>query len=133
MLPLLSALLPKALDIVDQFIPDKDAAAKAKAEMEMKLVEAANAANMAQLQTNIAEAQHKSVFVAGWRPAIGWLCAFGLGWQFVGNEMVKWVIAINNLNVVPPSISTEGLMELTFAMLGMAGLRTFEKMKGVTK
>ena len=88
MLPLLSALLPKALDIVDQFIPDKDAAAKAKAEMEMKLVEAANAANMAQLQTNIAEAQHKSVFVAGWRPAIGWLCAFGLGWQFVGNEMV---------------------------------------------
>jgi hypothetical protein len=133
MLPLLSALLPKALDIVDQFIPDKDAAAKAKAEMEMKLVEAANAANMAQLQTNIAEAQHKSVFVAGWRPAIGWLCAFGLGWQFVGNEMVKWVIAINHLNVVPPSISTEGLMELTFAMLGMAGLRTFEKMKGVTK
>jgi hypothetical protein len=101
--------------------------------MEMKLVEAANAANMAQLQTNIAEAQHKSVFVAGWRPAIGWLCAFGLGWQFVGNEMVKWVIAINHLNVVPPSISTEGLMELTFAMLGMAGLRTFEKMKGVTK
>ena len=133
MLPLLSALLPKALDIVDQFIPDKDAAAKAKAEMEMKLVEAANAANMAQLQTNIAEAQHKSVFVAGWRHAIGWLCAFGLGWQFVGNEMVKWVIAINHLNVVPPSISTEGLMELTFAMLGMAGLRTFEKMKGVTK
>ena len=133
MLPLLSALLPKALDIVDQFIPDKDAAAKAKAEMEMKLVEAANAANMAQLQTNIAEAQHKSVFVAGWRPAQGWLCAFGLGWQFVGNEMVKWVIAINHLNVVPPSISTEGLMELTFAMLGMAGLRTFEKMKGVTK
>ena len=133
MLPLLSALLPKAMDIVDKFIPDKDAAAKAKAEMEMKLVEAANAANMAQIQTNQTEAQHRSVFVAGWRPAIGWLCAIGLGWQFVGNEMVKWVIAVNHLDVVPPVINTEGLLELTFAMLGMAGLRTFEKMKGVTK
>ena len=133
MLSLLSALLPKAMDIVDKFVPDKDAAAKAKAEMEIKLVEAANAANMAQIATNQAEAQHRSVFVAGWRPAIGWLCAIGLGWQFVGNEMVKWVIAVNHLDVVPPVINTDGLLELTFAMLGMAGLRTFEKMKGVTK
>jgi len=133
MLPLLSALLPKAMDIVDKFIPDKDAAAKAKAEMEMKLVEAANAANMAQIQTNQTEAQHRSVFVAGWRPAIGWLCAIGLGWQFIGCEMVKWFIAANHLDVIPPQINTEGLLELTFAMLGMAGLRTFEKMKGVTK
>lgn len=133
MLPIISALLPKALEILDDVIPDKDAAQKAKLTMESKLLEAATAANLAQAQTNTAEAGHKSVWVAGWRPAIGWACAVGIGWHFVGYPLSQWALALAKVQVALPALSSDSLMELTFAMLGMAGLRTFEKMKGVSK
>jgi len=134
MLPIITALLPKALEILDEVIPDKDAAQKAKISMEAKLLDAASAANLAQAATNTAEAQHRSTFVAGWRPAIGWVCALGLAWNFIGYQLVLYGLNImGRTDILLPPIAGDNLMELTFAMLGMAGLRTYEKFKGVTK
>jgi len=134
MLPIITALLPKALEILDEVIPDKDAAQKAKISMEAKLLDAATAANLAQAATNTAEAQHRSTFVAGWRPAIGWVCALGLAWNFIGYQLVLYGLNImGRTDILLPPMSGDNLMELTFAMLGMAGLRTYEKFKGVTK
>lgn len=134
MLPIITALLPKALEILDEVIPDKDAAQKAKISMEAKLLDAATAANLAQAATNTAEAQHRSTFVAGWRPAIGWVCALGLAWNFIGYQLVLYGLNImGRTDILLPPIAGDNLMELTFAMLGMAGLRTYEKFKGVTK
>jgi len=134
MLPIITALLPKALEILDEVIPDKDAAQKAKISMEAKLLDAASAANLAQAATNTAEAQHRSTFVAGWRPAIGWVCALGLAWNFIGYQLVLYGLNImGRTDILLPPMSGDNLMELTFAMLGMAGLRTYEKFKGVTK
>jgi len=132
MIQLIAAILPEALKIIDDYIPDKDAAQKAKDQINAKLIDAAAQANLGQIETNKAEAQHRSVWVAGWRPAIGWACAAGFGYTFVGYPVLSWVGGIYGWPALP-LIDNGILLEMTFGMLGMAGLRTFEKLKGVSK
>lgn len=131
---ILTAVLPKALDVIDDLVPDKDAAAKAKQDIERKLIEASAATNLAQIDLNKAEAQSRHWFVASWRPAIGWSCAIGIFWMAIGQPVANWGMALAGMDVSNlPALPTDILLELTFAMLGMSGLRTFEKLKGVTK
>jgi hypothetical protein len=135
---MIASLIPKLLPIVgevlDRVVPDKAAADKAKLEMETRLLDAVTAQNLAQSETNKVEAEHRSVWVAGWRPAIGWVCAIGLAWNFLGYQLVVWaLVAMGRQDIIIPPLLGDNLMELTFAMLGMAGLRTYEKFKGVTK
>lgn len=86
-----------------------------------------------QVEVNKIEAQHRSVFVAGWRPAIGWVCAFALAWHFVIYDIFAW--ASLNYSMAPPPIlaGTSELISIVVALLGIAGLRTIEKSKGVSK
>lgn len=84
-------------------------------------------------ELNKIEAAHRSVFVAGWRPAVGWICALGVGWAYLGHPVFLWAAALWSPGLKPPEIHTDSLFELVFAMLGMAGLRSFEKTKGRTK
>lgn len=135
MLPaLLTAILPKALEVLDEVIPDRDAADRAKQNIEAKLIEATMATNVAQIETNTAEAQSAHWFVASWRPAIGWSCAIGIFWMAVGAPFIQFFANIAGAHITEvPTIPEDMIMELTFAMLGMAGLRTFEKLRGVTR
>jgi hypothetical protein len=134
MVSLLTALLPRAMDIIDQVIPDKDAAQKAKVAMEKTLIEATVATNLAQIETNKVEAQHRSIFVAGWRPMIGWACAIGITWMAIGEPLANYMMALGGYDTsLLPKMPHDILVELTFALLGMSSLRTFEKLKGVSK
>ena len=133
MLGILSSLLPVATSIIDRVVPDKNAAQKAKISMEKELTTAFNKANLAQIETNKIQAAHPSIFVSGARPAIMWICAFGLGWQFVFQPVAVWVLALTDSGVALPIIETEGLMSLTLALLGLGGMRSFEKSKGVQR
>ena len=133
MLGLLGSLLPVATSIIDKVVPDKNAAKKAKLDMEKELTTAFNKANLAQIETNKIQAAHPSIFVSGARPAIMWICAFGLGWQFVFQPVAVWVLALSASDVVLPIIETEGLMSLTLALLGLGGMRSFEKSKCVQR
>ena len=101
--------------------------------MEKELTTAFNKANLAQIETNKVQAAHPSLFVAGARPAIMWICAFGLGWQFVFQPIAVWGMAVSGTDVVLPIIETEGLMTLTMSLLGLGGMRSFEKSKGVQR
>jgi roadblock/LC7 domain-containing protein len=130
---IVTALLPALGTLVDRLIPDKAAAEKAKAEMELQLVQAANAAAMAQIDVNKIEAGHSSVFVAGWRPSIGWVCAAGLAWAFVVAPVASWALLVLGIKAELPAIQFDHLFELVLAMLGIGGLRTFEKMRGVAR
>lgn len=130
---MLQILLPAALSLLDKLIPDREAAAKAKTEMEATLVGAATEATLAQLEVNKIEAGHRSIFVAGWRPAIGWICVLALGWTYIGVPVAKLGLAIAGVEVELPVLETDSLMELLFGMLGLSGLRTFEKSRGITK
>lgn len=131
--PLAAILGPAIGTLIDRLIPDKAEAEKAKAEMELKLLDAANQVNLEQIKTNQQEAQHRSIFVAGWRPFIGWTCGAGFAWAFVGQPVAVWIIALIDSPVVLPTLDTAPLLEMAFAMLGLAGMRSWEKSRGITK
>jgi roadblock/LC7 domain-containing protein len=133
MIPVVTALLPALGTLIDRLIPDRAAAERAKAEMEQQLVAAANAAAMAQVEVNKVEAGHSSVFVAGWRPSIGWVCAAGLAWAFVVAPIASWALMVLGVKAELPAIQFDHLFELVLAMLGIGGLRTFEKLRGVAR
>tara|TARA_R110000803_G_scaffold42144_3_gene90536 strand:+ start:10927 stop:11319 length:393 start_codon:yes stop_codon:yes gene_type:complete len=130
---MLNILLPLIGTVIDRVIPDKAGAEKAKQEIERSLIENSNKLNLAQIEVNKVEASNSNIFVSGWRPAIGWSCAFGFFWLFIGYPLADWILHLNGVEQELPKIDADVLMELTFGMLGMAGLRTFEKLKGITK
>ena len=88
---------------------------------------------MGQMEVNKAEAQHRSIFVAGWRPAIGWICAAAIGWNFIGFPIAEMVNAFLENPATLPVVATDNLFELVLGMLGLGGLRTYEKREGLTK
>ena len=128
--PIIGPIVEKLIDR----IPNPNDRAKAKEQFEMELMQAVMNASSQQNKINEIEAAHKSVFVAGWRPFIGWICGIGLLWAFVLQPMAAWVfIVFMPDSPPPPQIPTDGLYQLVLAMLGMGGLRTFEKMRGVSR
>ena len=84
---------------------------------------------LAQAEINKVQAQHRSTFVAGARPFILWVCGFGFLFSFVINPIIQWIMP----EVGSPVLPLEVMLELTLAMLGLAGLRTIEKLQGKSK
>jgi len=101
---IITALVPALGTLVDRLIPDKAAAERAKADMEAALVKAANEAAMAQGEVNKIEAGHSSVFVAGWRPFIGWVCGAALAWAFIVGPVLSWALAVLGIRESLPPI-----------------------------
>ena len=135
---IVTALVPALGTLVDRLIPDKAAAERAKADMETALVKAANEAAMAQVEVNKIEAGHASVFVAGWRPFIGWVCGVALALYYVpmfiiGMGLWVWACLEAGAMVPRPELGVAEIIGLVMAMLGLGGLRTFEKLHGVAR
>ena len=82
-----------------------------------------------QSEINKMEAQHRSVFVAGWRPFIGWICGLSLAYNFIIRDVIAWV----SPDIMPPAIQMDQLITILLGMLGLGGFRTFEKIKDKTK
>jgi hypothetical protein len=133
LLALIPALGTALGTLIDRLIPDEAEAKRARLDMEAALVNAANQAALAQVEVNKIEAAHPSVFVSGWRPAIGWVCAASLAWAFVLAPVASWGLVVSGVKAELPDIQTDYLLELVIAMLGMGGLRTYEKMRGVAR
>lgn len=131
-IPLITALTPLLADLLDK-IPDPDAKAKAAASANAQLVALLQAGDSAQLQVNAAEAANPSLFVAGWRPAVGWVCVLGLFVQTVGYPLMGWGLSLWSPGTSMPQIDTDTLMGLLVPMLGLGAYRTFEKVKGVAR
>lgn len=84
-----------------------------------------------QIEVNKAEAQHASVFVAGWRPFIGWVGGFGMAYQFLLYPLLTWVWPIVLPSApIPPVLDGDVLFAMVSGLLGLAGMRSFDKMKG---
>jgi len=133
LLGLLPSLLPMLGEVLDRIIPDKAEAAKARLEMEAKLLEAATAQAGQQAAINQVEAANSNVFVSGWRPFIGWVCGAGLAWAFVVAPIASWLLVVSGIRQTLPQLQVEYLMELIVALLGLGGLRTYEKLRGVAR
>lgn len=117
------------LKVIDKFIPDPEA--KVKAEKELR--ESLQSWDKMQADVNLEEAKHDSLFVAGWRPALGWTCAFAFAFIYVLGPLITWLSTMAGNPIPLPSFNIEALMGLTLGMLGLGGLRTFEKVKGVIR
>lgn len=119
--------------LLDKIIPDKDAREKAKAELLRAAQDQDFQKAMGQVEVNKAEATHSSLFVAGWRPFIGWTCGVALVYNFVVYPLLQWLVVVAGAEIVPPPLFSENLMELVLGMLGLGALRTYEKMQGVSR
>ena len=115
--------------ILDKFVEDKDLKTKLEAELNQQIV----SLDLAQAQANIEQAKHPSIFVSGARPAIMWVCCFALAWQFIFAPILSWGFALWYPIVVLPTLETQALMTLLMSLLGLGGMRTAEKWKGVAR
>ena len=94
----------------------------------------AQKADLIQAEINKVEAAHRSVFVAGWRPFIGWVCGFALLYGFIIRDLIAWSIVNYNLSMrMPPELALDHLIAVLMGILGLGGLRTVEKLKGRSK
>ena len=126
---MIGQILGAAAPILDKFVEDKDAKNKIKAELEQSII----GLQAAQAAANVEQAKHSSLFVAGARPAIMWICALGLLTQFFLMPIAEWASALWFPDIALPSLATEELMTLTLALLGLGGMRSFEKSNGVAR
>ena len=131
--PLLAAI-PAIIDMVGRFLPE-DPKKKAEAEFELqkRLLEISAQENQAQSEINREEAKSGSLFIGGWRPAIGWVCAFALGFNYIARPIWIWAVQTWYPQAsIPPGL--DGMLwELVLAMLGFGGLRSIEKAKGCAR
>jgi len=131
---MLNILLPLISTVIDRVIPDKNGAEKAKQAIEAELIANATQLNLAQAETNKIEAAHRTLWVAGWRPFIGWVCGVAMAWHFVGVPLITFFAAWAGATIPPlPVFDMGSLMTVLMGLLGLGSMRTFEKMKGLTK
>jgi hypothetical protein len=131
---LFKAILGPIFDGVLRFIPDKNKRAEAAEQFEGQILNAMTGLVAGQLKINEREAQHGSVFVAGARPFLLWVCGFAFAWQFVLQPMGTWFVLVIGADLPPlPMLDFGPLMTLTLGMLGLGGLRTYEKRIGVAR
>ena len=122
MLASLSALIEPVSAILDKVIPDKDLREK----LSHEIATMADKQMSAQIEVNKVEAAHKSLFVAGWRPACGWVCISALAYSTI-------ISPILGIWFTVPVVDTSLLTTVLMGMLGLGAMRTFEKTKGVSR
>ncbi len=110
--------------ILDNLFTSKDE----KLSHEEVRIRLAQQPDMAQIELNKIEASHRSMFVAGWRPFLGWVCGLGLANTFLINPWIQWITG-----AAGPKLPDEIIMELVYALLGLGTLRTIEKIQGKAK
>lgn len=131
------ALIPVLGNLMDKLFPDPTAAAAAKLEI-MKMAQAGDLAALdaevriasGQIEVNKVEAASSSLFIAGWRPFIGWVCGMAFAFKFILGPMLMFVAATMGHPVVLPVLDFTEMSSILVAMLGIGGLRTVEKLKG---
>ena len=131
---MLDKLISPISSILDKFIPDADERARLAHEIATMAERQAHELALAQIDVNKAEAASSSVFKGGWRPFIGWTCGAAFAYHFVLQPLAVFVL-VSIGEPVPelPRFEMDALMTVLFGMLGLGGLRTFEKYKGVSK
>lgn len=133
---MLSALIGPVSSLLDKFIPDADTKQKLAHDIATMAQKHAHEAAMSQVEANVAQAKHASMFVAGARPAIMWICALGLLTNFFILPLAEWGTAVFAPDIPMPEfeqLQSGELMSLTLALLGLGGMRSWEKTKGVAR
>ena len=123
----LNALIGPVTGLLDKFIEDKDQKAALAHEIATMSQKYAQEIAKGQMAINEVEAAHKSLFVSGWRPFIGWTCGLGMFGNFITIPFSNFVLALLELDIVIPLVPLDTMMPVLMGMLGLGAMRTFEK------
>jgi hypothetical protein len=131
---MLSKLIAPVTGLLDKFIEDKDQKAALAHEIATMSERHAQELALSQIEVNKAEAASGSIFKGGWRPAIGWVCASAFAYHFVLQPVIVFIVLTAGVELPPlPEFDMASLMTVMMGMLGLGGLRTYEKQKGITR
>ncbi len=131
---LITSLIGPVSGILDKVIEDKDQKAKLAHEIATMSDTHAQQALLAQLEINKAEAASGSLFKGGWRPCVGWVCAIAFFYHFVGQPVIIFILTVTGVEIPElPNFNMNTLLTVLGGMLGIGGLRSYEKQKGLTK
>ena len=127
------AIIEIGARLLDKIIPDKDAREKAQAELIRAAQDQDFQLSLAQLEINKIEAENPSLYVSGWRPNIGWTCGVAFQLHFVVFPIINFILVALGQKEVNISFDMTTLLTVLGGLLGIGGLRTYEKIKGVTR
>ena len=131
---LLNTLIGPATQLLDKFIEDKDQKAKLAHELATMADKLAHEQQLAQMAINKEEASTGSLFKGGWRPFVGWLCGIAFFYHFVCQPLIIFNVAMSGVDIPElPKFEMNTLLTVLGGLLGIGGLRTYEKQKGLTK
>jgi len=131
---IIASLIGPVTGILDKVIPDSDMKAKLAHEIATMSDQHAQQLALAQVEVNKAEAASGSLFKGGWRPFVGWVCGIALLYHFILSPVILFVVTLTGVDIPPiPEFDMGSLMTVLMGMLGLGGLRTYEKQKGITK
>ena len=131
---LINNLIGPVTGLLDKVIDDKDQKAKLAHELATMADKLAHEQQLAQIEVNKAEAASGSLFKGGWRPFIGWICGIAFCYHFVVQPIIIFVVALIGADIPElPEFQMNTLLTVLGGMLGIGGLRTYEKQKGLTK
>ena len=131
---MIDKLIGPVTGLLDKFIEDKDTKAKLAHDIATMSERHAHDLALAQIQVNAAEAASGSLFKGGWRPFIGWTCGLAFFYHFVGQPVAVFALTVTGTEIPAlPEFDMGTLLTVLGGMLGIGGLRTYEKPKGLTK
>jgi hypothetical protein len=131
---LLNSLIGPVTGILDKVIEDKDQKAKLAHELATMADKLSHEQQLAQIEVNKAEAASGSLFKGGWRPCVGWVCAIAFFYHFVGQPVIIFILTVAGVEIPNlPNFEMNTLLTVLGGMLGIGGLRSYEKQKGLTK
>lgn len=131
---MIDKLIGPVTGLLDKFIEDKDQKAALAHEIATMSSKHAQQLALAQISVNAAEAASGSLFKGGWRPFIGWTCGLAFFYHFVGQPIAIFVLTLTGTEIPTlPEFDMSTLLTVLGGMLGIGGLRTYEKQKGITK
>jgi hypothetical protein len=131
----LTAILNIGNTVIDRLLPDKTAAAAAKAQLADDALKGEYANAIAQLQVNQAEATNQNVFVAGWRPFVGWVCGVAFAYSFIVQPAAQSIAVLTHSNFDVsklPNLNGSDLSTILFGMLGLGAMRSWDKQNGTS-
>ena len=130
---MIEALIAPVSGLLDKFIEDKDQKARLAHDLATMADNHAQELAKAQLEVNKVEAAHHSLFVSGWRPAVGWVCVLGMFGNFITIPFSNFVLALLEIEIIIPLVPLETMMPVLMGMLGLGAMRTYEKKSGVDR
>lgn len=133
MLNLISSLIAPVSGLLDKFIEDKDQRALLAHEIATLAEKQAQEQIVEQIKTNQIEAAHQSMFVAGWRPAVGWVCALAMMLNFILIPFINLGMGVAGQDIRLDLIEMDTMMPVLLGMLGLGGMRTYEKSRSVAR